>query len=140
MNSLTDGVIQPSHLTGEQRSGTKCQRNLAKITELDCDEILPRPRREDTGPGIFAGEGGWGAGAGGRNLPCGQDTSSQKAETPLYRQAEDGRKCRVQPKLGKTESHLPPEMAMNSVQLRTEGPGGQRQGFQSSGKKQGADK
>lgn len=45
----------------EQWSGTKCQRNLAKITELDCDEILPRQRRQDTGPGIFAGRGGeWG--------------------------------------------------------------------------------
>lgn len=58
MNSLTEGVIQPSHLTGEQWSGTKCQHNLAKITELDCDEILPRPRRQNTGPGIFAGRGG----------------------------------------------------------------------------------
>lgn len=52
MNLLTDCLINCFVLQMKKLSA-KCQSNLAKITEIDYDNISHGPRRQDTGPSIW---------------------------------------------------------------------------------------
>lgn len=91
MNEFS-GIIQPSHLIDKE---TERQPNLAKIMALDCDEFLPRPRKQ--GPG--AKHWGWGG-----HLTMWSGHSLPEAGDLLYHQAKDGWKCHIQPNLGKLKS------------------------------------